>query len=216
MPAQSIQPASDLPSNFTTAHNHVLADKAIQFKFTPFQPPKVTPPPHWLKVISEDIAWFLRLIGPFANVLFWALVIALVAIILFFILRELGYVHWTWRKKAVAEANEDWHPDDVPARKLLAEADALAAEGQFEEAAHLLLLRSFEDIDRRRPGLLKPANTAREMATSGAIPTNARDTFGHIARHVEASLFGGDTLGRSGWEECRAAYARFVTPGDWA
>ena len=35
--------------------------------------------------------------------------------------------------------------------RLAREADALAAEGRFAEAIHHLLLRSVEDIGRRRP-----------------------------------------------------------------
>ena len=86
---------------------------------------------------------------------------------------------------------------------------------RWRRRAHLLLLRSFEEIAARRPALDRPAITAREMAASADLPEKAKGTFALIAGQVEASLFGGRALGASGWAACRAAYAQFAAPG-WA
>jgi len=41
----------------------------------------------------------------------------------------------------------------------LGDADALAAEGRFAEAAHLLLVRGVNrDFAAKRPGVLRPAS----------------------------------------------------------
>jgi Domain of unknown function (DUF4129) len=77
------------------------------------------------------------------------------------------------------------------------------------------LLRSVEDIERRKPNMLKPSSTAREISVAQSLPERARDTFGLIARHVEASLFGGRNLDAGGWDQCREAYGRFALAGEW-
>ena len=105
---------------------------------------------------------------------------------------------------------------DVLARALLAEADALAAEGRFAEAVHLLLYRSVEDISARRPGLVRPAMTSRELAAAADLPTVARHAFSRIARAVEISLFGGRSIDAGAWEQCRSAYAELTVPKNWA
>ena len=188
-----------------------MSDKASQFTF---KPAPHYEPPNWLASLAKAIASFFKTFGPYGTYLFWGLISLALAAILFFILRQLGYVNWQRRKKEEAVVDE-WQPGEAPARKLLAEADVLAADGKFEEAAHLLLLRSFEDIDARRPTLLKPAITSREMAQSQGIPPTAREMFGTIARHVEACLFGNATLDASGWAVCRDAYKRFAISSEW-
>ncbi|HLL31408.1 MAG TPA: DUF4129 domain-containing protein, partial [Allosphingosinicella sp.] len=115
-----------------------------------------------------------------------------------------------------AEAEEEaWAPEAAPARSWLREADALAAQGRYAEAVHHLLFRSIEDIGRRRPRLVRPALTSRELAAAEALPVPARSLFSRIAGLVERSLFGGRAVGADDWTEARAAYADLVTPGAW-
>jgi hypothetical protein len=102
------------------------------------------------------------------------------------------------------------------ARALLEEADALAAVGRYAEAVRLILHRSIEDIEGRRPRLVKPAYTAREIGRLTDIPQNARDVFVGIAGVVEKSFFGGQALDADGFAACRKAYERFAFPGAWA
>jgi hypothetical protein len=191
----------------------VLADTSVQHTLSALPPEKPFEPPEWLKWLPE-IGKFLEAVGPIARVLFWLFLALIVLAILFYILRELGYVDWPWRKRKPEQSDEKWMPDEAPARALLAEADALAAAGHYEAAAHLLLLRSVDDIDRARPDLLKPSSTAREISRSERIPERARATFGLIARHVEASLFGGRTLSADIWQQCRESYRSFALGGD--
>jgi len=113
-------------------------------------------------------------------------------------------------------AEEDyWQPEVAPARAWLEEADVLAAEGRFAEAAHHLLIRSVEDIGRRRPGLVRPALTSRDLARAPAVPPLARQLFAGIAAVVERSLFGGRPVDANDWGECRAAYADFAKTASW-
>jgi len=205
---------SELPPDFVAAHQRMIADKTLQFALPAWQQPKPWAPPAWLQALERPIVAFAKWVGPAGLYVFWGIVILALLLILAVILRELGYIDWKRRDRPEPEP-ESWGQHDAPARKLLAEADALAANGQYEEAAHLLLLRSFEDINARRPTLLTPAMTAREMALHPAVPPNARDMFALIARMVEASFFGGAPLAVESWRSCRAAYTDFVRSHEW-
>ena len=109
----------------------------------------------------------------------------------------------------------EWEPEHAPARAWLDEADALAAEGRFAEAVHCLLLRSIEDMEKRRPDAVRPAMTSRELAGSPLIPMRARSLFASLARVVENSLFGGRPVDEGGWRGARDAYAQFALAGTW-
>jgi hypothetical protein len=210
---QSVSPvaAHALPPDFAAAHRAVLADQSTQFSLA--GPPKIEIP-EWLKAL-KPLLEFLEWIAPAAKYIFWAALALTVALILYYILREFFDLRWPWQQRAGEEREDTWEPDAAPARALLAEADALAASGQFSEAAHLLLLRSVEDIGARKPTLLKPSSTSREIAAMSGLPDKARATFALIARHVEASLFGTEQLDAEGWDACRDAYGRFALAAEW-
>ena len=108
-----------------------------------------------------------------------------------------------------------WQPSPERARLLLADADALAAAGRYDEAAHLLLLVAVQEIGARRPGLVRPALTAREIAALPALSPQARDVFGTIARIVERCLFGGRSIGANDYASIRAAFEQFTIPDIW-
>ncbi|HEX8257700.1 MAG TPA: DUF4129 domain-containing protein [Allosphingosinicella sp.] len=197
-------------SEFAAAHRDLVADESIQFAFSDFKPPEV---PAWLKWLGE----FLYEIFPLLKILFWAGVAAAVIAILYVVARRLSGSDWPWRRRRDDEPAPatDWRPEEAPARALLGEADALAARGRFSEAAHLLLFRSIEEIDARRPRLVRPALTSRDIAGEPAIPPGPRQAFASIVMTVERSLFGGRPLGEPDWRQCRAAYEEFAFAGAW-
>jgi len=80
---------------------------------------------------------------------------------------------------------------------------------------HHLQILTNEEIARRRPRLVRPALTSRELAAAAAVPAPARDLFARIARLVERSLFGGRPVNADDWSGARAAYADFALPGTW-
>jgi hypothetical protein len=196
---------------FARAHERLLQDHSLQFDRVALQVPK---PPKWA-------AWLGHLLESLAPVLKWAFWIALallVALILFFIGRELLRLG---RPKARADkpivlAQGEWRPEAQAARDLLAEADALAAQGLYAEAAHILLLRSVQDIEKRQPRALRVSLTTREIAALQALPETARPAFSAIGRVVERSLFGGAPVGASDFADCRQAYEAFALPTGWA
>ncbi len=199
---------------FDAAHRALVADKSIQFDMAPFATPPPPKLPEWLKPLGEFLAW----LSPAFPYIFWGAIAAVVLAVLYLILSNIDGIEWPWarkRDKRAATVIDEWRPEEAAARALLAEAEALAAQGRYAEAARLLLLRSVEDIARRLPQFLKPSLTARDIAAAEELPGAARPAFDAIARVVEVSAFGSRAVSEAAWAECRAAYARFATPATW-
>ena len=192
------------------AHSRLLSDDSLQFDRTGFTPPEI---PGWLLWIRDAIASM----GPLLQVLFWVGLALLVAGLLYLIGREILKLRAP-RPKAEKPATPppfEWRPDEATARNLLAEADALAAQGLFAEAAHLLLMRSVEDIERRAPRAIKISLTTREIAGTSSLPEAARPSFARIGQVVERSLFGGRPVDADDFSDCRRAYEDFALPAGW-
>lgn len=226
------QSAAAASQRFADAHRALREDSGVQFSMGPIPPP--SPPPKWLLDFAEWLARVLRPLGrffawisqhmpqaPYARILLWTVIGAAALAVLWLVVERLRYGQWRVprlrRSRAVAAppVEEEWALDAAPVRAWLDEADALAAQGRFAEAVHHLLFRSIEDIEHRRPNLVRPALTSRELSAASAIPRGARDLFAGIARIVERSLFGGRSVGADDWRAARATYADFVTAGSW-
>ncbi len=181
---------------------------------------------HWLgeslKLVGKALAWIGSFFPdePYARILLWAVIAIGAAALVWAIYNRLRHGEWRWRVPLSAgtaqlASDEEWSPKEAGARSWLEEADAMARDGRFAEAVHHLLFRSIEDIIKRRPTLVRPALTSREIATSPSIPGQARDLFAGIARLVERSLFGGQTVGEHDWLQAREAYSGFALPAAW-
>ncbi|WP_375397548.1 DUF4129 domain-containing protein [uncultured Sphingomonas sp.] len=217
---------------FAAAHRALIGDPGVQFTFS--SPPVPPKPPKWL---DDFLTWLGHVLKPvwdffdrvsdvmpalpWARVLLWTIIVVAALAVLLLVVERVRHGEWRMplrrraRALAVGVADEEWAPDAAPARRWLEEADALAARGAYAEAIHHLLLRSVEDIGRRRPDAVRPALTSRELAAAPAIPGSARSLFARIAGQVERSLFGGRPVGDDDWRSARAAYADFALPGMW-
>lgn len=222
-------PAAD---RLAAAHAALKADPTIQFTLQRAPPPPK--PPEWLmqfgkwlgklfEPVGRGLLWIAHRLPhwPYAKILLWG-VLALVAIALVWaVYSRVRHGEWRWprfvrRRPAVSQPiDAAWEPEAAPVHEWLREADLLATEGRYAEAAHHLLRRSIDDIARRRPQLVRPALTSRELSASPAIPGSARDLFAGIARLVERSLFGGRAVDAADWTQARAAYRDFALPGAW-
>jgi hypothetical protein len=207
------------PELVEPSYTQTMASGTIQTEFPP--PPPVPQTPEWLKALGDAIRDFFNWSAPAGKPLLWIGAILLVLLLLYLFVPAFA----TWvdniryrrkRKSAEDEADLVGQAEAGAARALLAEADALAAAGRFAEATHLLLYRSVEDIEGRRPGLVKPAMTSRDLALAHDLPAVAREAFSRIARAVEISLFGGRAIDAGAWQQCRAAYAEMTVPKNWA
>jgi len=194
---------------FARAHVRLLADSRIQFALPQAPRPHT---PAWL----EAVARWIRDAWPVLQVVTWITLGAIALFILYMILSQFVDLRWPWRRTTQEAAEEpEWRPDAAPVRALLEEADALAAAGRYAEAARLILLRSVEDIMKRRPGLVHPATTSRDLAATPEIPPAARPAFASIANVVEISLFADRGATAEAWHRARNAYADFALAGNW-
>ena len=225
------QSAAGGADRFAHAWQAMRQDSSIQFNLAPAPSPPQMPAwlqavLRWLGRIFEPVGQFIEWIASFlpsaiyAQVLLWTVLGLGAAALLWAIYNRLQHGEWTLRLPRRAplgeeEADEEWSPDLGGARSWLEEADVLAGEGRFAEAIHHLLFRSIEDIASRRPALVRPALTSRELAASQGIPGRARELFTGIARLVERSLFGGRRVSEGDWLKAREAYAGFALPSAW-
>lgn len=192
------------------AHARLLQDKSLQFDLPVYKAPEQ---PDWMKPFAE----FLQALEPALKWVFWIGLAVIVGLILYAIIRELLRLRGPAARaqKAATLAEPEWRPETQAALDLLAEADALAARGQHAQAAHLLLLRSVQDIEKRQPRALRVSFTTREIAALKALPEAARPAFALIGRAVERSLFGGAPVDAGDFAECRRAYEAFALPEGW-
>lgn len=211
MTAKTVQEAAvAADARFAAAHRALVGDKSIQFDLPHYVPPK---PPSWLEPLLRFFTWS----APAFPYIFWTAVVLAVLAIVYLVVSNLAGFEWLRRRRKVENIEaEDWRPEEGVARALLAEAETLAAQGRYAEAARLLLQRSVEDIARRLPLFMKPSLTARDIAGADALPAKARPAFSAIAHVVEVSAFGAQAVTAAAWDECRAAYVRFATPKAWA
>jgi hypothetical protein len=218
-------------ANFAHAWTTLRHDASVQFNLPPPQPPPQ--PPAWLETVGrilrkvfEPIGRFLQWIGGFfpdaayARIILWTVIALGGAALLWALYNRLRHGEWRLRLPRLApvqdlQVEEEWTPEVEGARSWLEEADALAREGRFADAIHHLLFRSIEDIAYRRPALVRPALTSRELAASQGIPGRARDLFAGIARLVERSLFGGNPVSEADWLGAREAYSNFALASAW-
>jgi hypothetical protein len=194
-------------------HKELLGRKDLQFAFT--AEPAPSPPPGWLSWLGD----VLQFLSPIFNVIFWGALAFVIAGILFFVVREFAESR-PGRNPRIRDENPvqetDYRPTSARAKALLGEADRLAAEGRFDEAAHTLLHRSIEDIEERLPRSIRRAQTSREIAGLAVLPAAVRAAFAPITRAVEQSWFGGRKLIAEDYQACRKAYSDFALAEAWA
>lgn len=208
----SAPPAID-SDRVTAAWRAIRADPSIQFALPEKTIPPRNPPPGWLEPVLRAIGDFVTWVGGGWRVILWIIGIVIVIALLFALVPSLR--DWLRERMAGKDADPEpqWTPIETRARALLEDADALAAAGRFDEAVHLLLFRSIDDIVAWRGDVVRPADTSRDIARADALPDHARGVFAGIVAAVERSLFGGRALDAGDWQQARADYAGFALKG---
>ena len=205
---------------FEAAHEALLERDNLQFE----RPVIEVEPPEFRKP-SPFFNWLGQLfsgLGPLFQLLFYLGAAAIAAGILYFILRQIPNIRLQGLRRKDKVTEEDDHvisnvrPDEKKARAWLEEADALAKEGRFSEAVHLLLFRSIEDIQSKRKAPIPQALTSREIERLDGLPTGPRNALRPIISLVERSFFGGHSVNAENWTSARAAYETFAFGDAWA
>ena len=168
--------------------------------------------------IAQALASFFNAIG---SVLGYLLALIILLAILAGLYMVFGESLTLRRRQKEKTANPDvsiipdLRPDQGRARALLEDADALAAQGRFAEAVHLLLFRSIDDIQSHKSGVIGRSLTAREIGALGVLPQSVREALAPIIGVVERSFFGGQAVNERGWKEARASYETFAFGEAW-
>ncbi len=231
MLAAETQPAAAASNaRLSEAYRALRGDHAVQFDLTPAPAPPKAPDwlrtlGHWIEYafrpVRKAIDWISSLMPdePYARIFLWCVLAAALLALVWLIVERCRSGEWRlprWRRRGNAvETEDEWIPAAAPVHAWLEEADALAARGEFAEAVHHLLRRSIDDIAYRRPQLVRPALTSRDIAAAQAIPARARTLFSGIVAIVERSLFGGRPVSAEDWSATRASYADFALSQAW-
>ena len=195
----------------------VNAHRDLQTAFTNAPAPDKKSLEFWHKVF-EGIGNFFHTIGevfsPLAPVVPY-LLYGLALLIIVLLLSPVVRLFLTTRFERLFQrhhlvADEPWRPSRAAVSALLSEIDALAERGEYDEAVHLLLVRSVADINAFRPDLVRLHYSAREILSHPLLPEGARPAFRAIVQWVEKSYFAGLRVGKAGFDACRAAYVDFV------
>lgn len=194
----------------TDAWVALMRDRSLQFQFPDAD--LNAKPPTWL-------THFFEFLGRHHQSIKWGLwtLLAVVVVVAGWLL-----IRWLIRHDFSSPADavpprplSPWQPSVRQARLLLEDADSLAVQGRFDEAVHLLLLVSIQEIGARRPGTVAPALTSREIARLPVLSGLAQQIFSGIAQVVEQSLFGGRGIGEAEFARCRAAFEQFTRTDAW-
>ncbi len=143
--------------------------------------------------------------------------------LLLFLLMIVGgafVIGWLINRRASAQADVEVPPetllpgvapslDDEP----LESAGALAAQGHYAEAIHVLLLRTFAALAAGRRLHLPPALTSREVARRLDLPSEHGVALDELVHTVELSLFGEGDASEHDWLDCAARFEQLQALG---
>lgn len=200
------------------AHERLLRDSSYQTDL-PVQkaaePPEPSQTSNWLAEFLHDV------FTPLGPVLKWVLIFgacAILAYILFNVARALyerrdHLANAMKRKKKTDLSEIDVRPDEQFAADLLTRADALASEGKYGEAIHLLLHSSIRDMQEKVQERIGISLTAREIGRMGSMPDTSRSALQRIIHKVEIFVFGQTDISADAWNDARADYSEFAFRG---
>ncbi len=145
-----------------------------------------------------------------ATALLWVLLAVSVALIGFMVFRELsGYEADELAGDEAPEEAAD-RGDDAVVQAPLGDAEALAGQGRYGEAIHVLLLRTLEELARRVTVRLPRSLTSREILSRVAVPDEARVALSDLVGAVEVTHFGSHEPSQSDYLACRERFQRFA------
>lgn len=96
----------------------------------------------------------------------------------------------------------------------LEEADALAAQGRFAEAIHLLLLVAMDRLRRELGARIAPALTGREVLQRVPVPPAVIEPLTRMVSLSELKHFGGRDAAVADYDRCRQDFLHFSGQGE--
>ncbi len=149
------------------------------------------------------------ILGSIASWFLYVVIAAVVVVLAFWLVTELSgrpknFVAGDPRAPTPVTAQ-----DAVVARPL-GDAEAFARDGRFAEAIHTLLLRTLEELVRRRAVPLPRSLTSREILVRVALPDAARGALAGLVTATELCWFGGATPGAEDYQLCVERFRSFA------
>lgn len=151
--------------------------------------------------------------SPLASTLMWGLAIVIGAIMVFWLVSELG--------RFAGDPEVPLEDDDARQRlaaqvdaiidRPLGDADELARRGDFAEAIHTLLLRTLQELARGAAVRIVPAMTSREVLARVPLLADARTALAGLITAVEITHFGDEPANAADYERCRQQFHVFAT-----
>jgi len=188
-PALLALAADPLPAErIREAARAVLDDPALQRELP------VAAPPTTFDMPPDALVLLMKF-------LLWASVLVLVGLALTWLVRRLAPGGGDER---VAAPEGTGVPVVIPTEG----ATALAAEGRYAEAIHVLLLDTLAALSRA--ARLAPSLTSREVVARVALPARARAALAGLVAAVEVSRFGGAEPGQEEYLACLARFDDFL------
>lgn len=219
--------ASPTPADVRKSADHVL-DSSYQSELPhetvddakgeasgkqPFDPRRWRPPtgrPHEGHASEPEPRRVGGPLSAIATALLWVLLGVAVVLIGFMLFRELsGYEADAAADEETSEAR-DGRDDDAVVQAPLGDAEALAGQGRYGEAIHVLLLRTLEELARRVTVRLPRSLTSREILARVAVPDEARIALSDLVGAVEVTHFGSHEPSESDYLACRERFQRFA------
>ena len=195
-----------------------LANEEIQSYFPENKPPEQVEPPGWLLSVLEaigsvfqGIAEFLGFLGPVLKIVFYLGLAAIIAWFIYFLVDK-----FDWSRRGQSDKNKVAVKrtiiSNMPAKPVkrmvfsLGDADALASNGNYSDAVHILLIAAIDVIQRKIKGFLAISETSREIVDNVQVSTDDRSLISHIVRQVESALFAGHVVKKEDYEFCRVKF----------
>ncbi len=193
----------------------VLENEAIQTELPEPEPITEIELPSWLEAMLEGIGSFFSGLGPLFEILFYVGVAAFVIWIIYFLVEK-----FEWRASAkegktakAVKKTYSTEQSDLPVEDRLfslEDADAFAADGNYSDAAHILLIVAIDFIQRKVRGMLAISETSREIIRNEEVEQQDRKLILPIVENVEKSLFAGHLMGQEEYDRCRSSFIELV------
>ncbi len=159
-------------------------------------------------------------LGDFAEVLELLLWVAL-AVVVIFALYSLFQTLDRWGQKRPQRNDKEAEParrvaidtNEIFDSATLAEADRLAASGNYSEAVHAILIFSIDSLRTKLDLILNPSLTAREVVETVPIKEGERSALHLIVSKSELFHFGGRLANAADYAACRQSFLAFSGEG---
>lgn len=143
-----------------------------------------------------------------------ALLITLLGVVVILILVWVVYAFRGYQRNAKVKPEVEPAgpaPDVNVVNRPLGAAEALAADGRYAEAIHILLLKTLEALAEKLADKLPPALTSREILGKVTLGAGARGALSGLVGAVEVTHFGDTEPTRQDYEACLDQFRLFAT-----